>query len=157
MAGPFRGAALERPRAPAPAPTPGLPHPTPRAIDEAAFKTFFYQHMATLTSNGRNLPFVLPLKVDRLPCGGFQARRGRGAAWPRGGAPGRSLPCQPPIRCGDCGSQGRAQHIAHLHPLAAPRPMRDPPPGWPAAARQGRRLCVRRRHHRHRRKRGRRE
>ncbi|GBF94708.1 hypothetical protein Rsub_07591 [Raphidocelis subcapitata] len=43
----------------------------PAAADEGAFMTSIYQHVATLNQNGRNLPFVLPLKVDRLGDGGF--------------------------------------------------------------------------------------
>lgn len=48
------------------------------------FLTALYNHVSTLTSNGRNLPMVLPLRVDRLPCGGFQIgllRRGDGGGF----------------------------------------------------------------------------
>lgn len=53
----------------------------PSTADEDVFQTQLYQHMATLTQNGKNLPFVLPLRVDRLSDGGFQVgllRRGAG-------------------------------------------------------------------------------
>jgi hypothetical protein len=56
----------------------------PAAADEGAFLTALYQHVATLNQNGRNLPFVLPLKVDRLPDGGFSLgllRRGGDGAF----------------------------------------------------------------------------
>ena len=43
------------------------------AADERAFTAALYQHVSTLTQNGRNLPLVLALRVDRLACGGFRA------------------------------------------------------------------------------------
>ncbi|KIY94602.1 hypothetical protein MNEG_13359 [Monoraphidium neglectum] len=42
------------------------------SANEEVFTSALYQHVATLTQNGVNLPFVLPLKVDRLADGGFQ-------------------------------------------------------------------------------------
>lgn len=44
-----------------------------------AFAEAMYQWAATLTYQGTNLPFSLPLKVDRLPTG-FQVRRSGGRA-----------------------------------------------------------------------------
>lgn len=56
----------------------------PSKVNEPAFTAALYQHVATLTQNGKNLPFVLPLRVDRLKDGGFQLgllRRGEGGAF----------------------------------------------------------------------------
>ncbi|KAI8472816.1 MAG: hypothetical protein J3K34DRAFT_502386 [Monoraphidium minutum] len=92
-AGAARGGAARRAavaRAAATAFTEDMPHiqlataKLPSAANEAAFKTALYQHVATLTQNGANLPFVLPLRVDRLEDGGFQVgllRRGDGGAF----------------------------------------------------------------------------
>lgn len=60
----------------------GAPHlqlataklPTDTNVD--AFVEQLYQWAATLTTNGRNLPFALPLRCDKLGSG-FQV----GAAW----------------------------------------------------------------------------
>lgn len=45
----------------------------PADVDVDFFNTQMYQWAATLTQAGRNLPFALPQRVDRLP-NGFQVR-----------------------------------------------------------------------------------
>ena len=63
-------------------PSPSTPHlqlgtaKLPKDASPAAFMDHLYQWASTLTTNGRNLPFALPLKTDRLD-DGFQARRAR--------------------------------------------------------------------------------
>lgn len=43
----------------------------PEGVNKEVFCQQLYQFAATLTTNGRNLPFALPLKTDRIP-DGFQ-------------------------------------------------------------------------------------
>ncbi len=47
----------------------------PADVDVATFNCHLYQWAATLTTNGRNLPFSLPLKADPRD-DGFQVRLG---------------------------------------------------------------------------------
>lgn len=49
----------------------------PADVDVATFNSHLYQWAATLTTNGRNLPFSLPLKADPRD-DGFQVRLLRG-------------------------------------------------------------------------------
>lgn len=52
----------------------------PSGVDKAAFAQHLYQWAATLTTNGVNLPFALPLKADPRS-DGFQVRAAAGG-WP---------------------------------------------------------------------------
>ena len=46
----------------------------PRGLDVLAFTDSLYQWAATLTSSGRNMPFALPIKADKLK-NGFQVQQ----------------------------------------------------------------------------------
>ena len=75
----------------------------PADVDVPAFNRHLYQWAATLTTNGRNLPFALPLKADARP-DGFQVRHQAAAQ-----------ACEPRVQC-----RGRRAALfnRHLHASA---------------------------------------
>lgn len=52
----------------------------PADVDREAFCASMFQWASTLIQNGRNLPFALPLKCDKLPDGFQVGGKGRAGA-----------------------------------------------------------------------------
>lgn len=97
-------------------------------VDADAFAEFMWQWASTMIQSGKNLPFALPLKTDRLP-GGFQIsllRRGDDGAFDS---------CADLVACveatPDQASAAAADHelIRHLDPRRSPAAVDAPSPG----------------------------